>query len=326
MLPPKAVRPLLKYFDSIDSCVARKLVRKRPWQEPALTSLLCDLMDADAQEDYILRRDLAWLNKRLSRAVPLLELRFDIDTHEYPSSVERYVTQSDLGLVVRYEDNVKPELGWEAACLLQAKKLYLDSTGKYSLSSDFRAKDQKQRSRAEKVNKALDCELIRYLLYCPRPEDLDTSTAAILRHLRDLNISKEIFDFTQGMELYANLLSRNPILDAGLVVAPVSAVPKTLAQTYEQMFSESLPWAWFLTFWLTGTSSCGAAHPLMEEMRSDRQPDIASRIVKGNPAAVRELLQQVGELDARDFRFMPANTVTITASIGPNLERDQTVQ
>ncbi|MGW5142903.1 hypothetical protein ACWEPH_27920 [Nocardia beijingensis] len=323
MLPPKAVGPLLKYFDSIDSFVARKLVRKRPWQEPALTSLLCDLMDADAQEDYLLRRDLAWLDKQLSRAVPLLQLQFDIDTHEYPSRVERYVTQSDLGLVIRYQDYVKPELSWEAACLLQAKKLYLDSTGNYSPSSDFRAQDQKQRSRAARLNRVLGCELIRYLLYCPRPENLNPQNAAILRHLRDLNLSDKIFDYTHGMELYANLVSRNPILDAGLVVAPVSAVPKTLAQTYEQMFSKSLPWAWFMTFWLAGI---GTAHSLLEEMRSDRQPEIASRIVKGDPTAVRELLSRVGQLDDRNFRFMPANTVTITASVGANLERDRTVQ
>lgn len=57
MISLKAIRLILRHFDSIDYCVSKRLMRKRPWSEPALTSLLCDLLDQDDQVDEKSRVD-----------------------------------------------------------------------------------------------------------------------------------------------------------------------------------------------------------------------------------------------------------------------------
>nr|VFJ58919.1 MAG: hypothetical protein BECKDK2373C_GA0170839_106831 [Candidatus Kentron sp. DK] len=54
MLSPRAIHLFLKYFDSIDEVLSRRLVRKRTWDEPALTFLLTELLDEDAQPDHSL--------------------------------------------------------------------------------------------------------------------------------------------------------------------------------------------------------------------------------------------------------------------------------
>ena len=47
MIPLHCLHMLLRHFDSIDALVSSRLMRKRPWLEPALTQLLCDLLDGE---------------------------------------------------------------------------------------------------------------------------------------------------------------------------------------------------------------------------------------------------------------------------------------
>jgi len=51
VLSPRTYRLLLRHFDALDDVVACRLTHKRPWQEEALTGLLCDLLDAETREE-----------------------------------------------------------------------------------------------------------------------------------------------------------------------------------------------------------------------------------------------------------------------------------
>ena len=66
MLSPIAFDLIIKYFDAVDRAVAARLSRKRPWSEPALTSLLCDLLDEETQEGQNLSYTLRQLNDELN--------------------------------------------------------------------------------------------------------------------------------------------------------------------------------------------------------------------------------------------------------------------
>src|SRR5687767_15211803 len=124
MLSPRAVHLLLRHFDSIDECVARRLLRKRPWSEPALTSYLCDVLDSDTQAEEPLSYPLEILNRDLLEPDGVFDMTFNVETHEYDPSVERWVTQADLGFVLQFRDFLDPSRSWEACWLLQSKRLY----------------------------------------------------------------------------------------------------------------------------------------------------------------------------------------------------------
>lgn len=111
MISPQAIRLLLQHFDSLDRSLSRRLVRKRPWDEEALTSLLCDLLDEDCQQDENVQYPIISLLEDLSATDEPISFSASINTHSYPKSVERYVTQSDIGLIVEYQDQFESKCG-----------------------------------------------------------------------------------------------------------------------------------------------------------------------------------------------------------------------
>ena len=261
MLPPRTFRPMLRYFDAIDATVTTRLLRKRPWSEIALTSLLFDLIDEDTEAEYARKRDLGWLQRKLASAAPLVDVRFEIETHEYPPGYERWVTQSDLGLVLRFEDNLVPDRDWEKAFLLQAKRVYAERDGSYRLASTYGGFDADQHERAEAINDQLGYDLVRYLLYCPRPDRLPRELAEALRHLRDVNVQNRLFDGIAGLEMRSSLVRNGETLEPGIVIAKPSALPTTLSETYGSLFTGCIPWSWFLTLWLTQRRTNGDQGP-----------------------------------------------------------------
>ena len=141
MISPKAVDFIIKHFDAIDKVVSKRLNRKRPWSEPSLTSLLCDLMDHDTQDEEKIEYSIDTLNKDLEEFDGLLDVSFIIETHEYSPKVERWITQSDLGLIINFEDHLLPKDSWSISWLLQAKKVFPDKKNpvEYSESSKFQS-------------------------------------------------------------------------------------------------------------------------------------------------------------------------------------------
>jgi hypothetical protein len=149
MISPKAVHLIIQHLDTIDKAVSRRLSRKRPWSEPSLTSLLCDLMDQETQNEEKLEYSIEELNKDLSEIDGLLDVSFVIETHEYSPKVERWVTQSDIGFVINFEDHLLPHESKKISWLLQAKKLFPDNRNplSYSEASIFQSHDSKQAER-----------------------------------------------------------------------------------------------------------------------------------------------------------------------------------
>jgi len=150
-------------------------------------------------------------------------------------------------------------------------------------------------------------------LYCPRPEGLSSRDAAILRHLRDSELSEDLFDGADGLELHAMLQENSARLDAGIIVSPIDAMPATLGETYKGLFNHLDSWSWLLTWWIAGRWPRSGNLAPVRELGS--HGDLGFKLVAGDPQAVKDLQRSQG-LPDRSFRILPAHTLTITATVG----------
>ena len=326
MLPVAALPLLLRFLDGIDASVARKLMRKIPWDESAITRELCDLLDEDYSEEYHLDYSLEQLRRDLGLAMPLASVDFTIETHQYSAQIENWVTQSDIGMVLKYQDSFVPTNSWTSSLLLQAKRLFPRGPGvQYSEASRFESSDPKQHGRIMNLNELLGCDLVKYLLYCPRPSSLDKLTAAKLAHLRNLAMNGDIFDFARGLALHRELEAGGQTLAAGVFVAKADEMPKTLAQTHGGIFKSTVPLSWLLTLEF---ADAGRFADLPFGVNRNHLDSERARIVDGILAGNEAVTQAIGVLAGRNANFaplrvLPKHTISISISAGGQADPDR---
>lgn len=246
MLSPRAIVILLKHFDAIDEAVSRRMIRKRPWTEEALTGLLCDLLDGDSQIEENVSYTLQQVQEDFTKSDEPLSIRFRIETRQYPKHLERWVTQSDLGLIINYQNQFAPAHSVRRAWLLQAKRVFPMADDNYGVNSEFKSTDAAQTERMKALRDWAGMDFIRFLLYCPRPKGLKPSVREALNQMRTNALGGQIFDYTLGLQLRDDLLSPNPTIAAGLFVADLDAMPKTLGEAHAGLFNTSTPFSWFI--------------------------------------------------------------------------------
>jgi hypothetical protein len=328
MLTPKTNHLLIRHFDSLDRAVSKRLTRKRPWPEPALTSLLCDLLDSDTQADEPLDYPLSALNVDLQKFEGLLKVSVQIQTHEYDPAMERWVTQADLGLVINVIDHLSPNESWNISWLLQAKRLYPDCRNplRYSEASRFGGIDAKQAQRIARLIEAVEVPFVTYLLYCPRPAALDQLVQSKLAYLRNQSLTHHIFDYTFGQELYNDLGTTESTLAAGLFTCEPGDLPMNLGQVHRQVLRGCSPLSWFLT---SHFQNAGARHiPGQVDRRfPGRLPNVpeqrAKGIVTGDAETIRWLVRALAETDEGPFPVLPHHTLTIEIEIGGDLDPER---
>lgn len=319
MLPATALRPLLRYFDAVDDIVSQGLITAKSHQEVGLTSDLCSLMDEREQTRYSIRHDLGWLRDRLTERIGRVDVEVKIDTIEYPQAVESLVTQSDLGLVVEFSDRIVPNRDWTAAALLQAKRLTTPIGAAYAASSTFSAYSAAQRSRIEALHRLLGYDIVKYLLYSPRPEHLDADLANELRHRRDLNIAKPIFDFTDGLHIHRELTRRRRFVDGGIIVSPLEPKPGDLAGTYDRLLGDSLTWAWYLALLFVDSNASDVSDVLPRRWSfSDLAHPAISPVdlALGRGTAAESIATSLEQSDIPRFSFLPKRSIHIRVGVG----------
>lgn len=109
MITPKAFIQIINHFDEIDKIVSARTMRKRPWLEVALTSLLCDLLDEQTQDDEKLNYTFKQLQVDLIKDDSLFGIHLCVETIEFNSIYERYISQSDIGLNLIFENKIEPQ-------------------------------------------------------------------------------------------------------------------------------------------------------------------------------------------------------------------------
>lgn len=325
MLSPRAIRLLLRHFDALDEVVARRLTRKRPWQEEALTGLLCDLLDAETQVEEKVSYTLSQLREDLRNSDEPIGIRLSINSHQYPKHLERWVTQADFGLIIDYQDQFEPSNSLSLAWLMQAKRVFPSPSGAYETSSEFSSTNAAQHARMETLRDWAEEDFIRYFLYCPRPKNLQQPVREALNQARTNALSGEIFDYTLGLELRDDLISDSPTIAAGLFVTSLDDVPKTLLETHSSLFSQSTPFSWFIIQHMVSGQSIGHHRSSPVSVRASSPGPRSSeikRLVRGDHR-VLEGMELPKSLSADSTpRVLPAHTIEVTVTCGLDRPRE----
>jgi hypothetical protein len=325
MLSPRTIKLLLRHFDSIDEAVSVRLCRKRPWQEEALTAILCDLLDAETQAEENISYNLNHLREDLARSDEPVGLRLRIDTHQYPKHLERWVTQADFGLIINYQDQFNHSHSSRTAWLMQAKRIFPNKYGQYDTNSKFESKDHEQDARIKILQDWGGEEFIRYFLYCPRPKRLLPSVREALNQSRTNALAGDIFDYTLGLELRDDMLSDSPTISAGLFVASLDGMPKTLQEVHASIFEHTTPFSWFLVQHLVGNSGhIARSRRSLESIRATNPGYSANdieQLIRGDHR-VLDGIDLPKSLNAdTPPRILPAHTIEISVVCG--LDRPQ---
>ena len=333
MLSPRAIHLFLKYFDSIDQSLSSRLVRRRTWDEEALTFLLTELLDDEAQVDHNISYPHHSFLKDLSATDEPLAISVQLDTHSYPKSMERYVTQSDIGFILTYQDQFNPKASFRSGWLLQAKRLF-HSTRRhehgFTVNSQFGSVDYEQHARMVRLRDWAKCDFIRYLLYCPRPSGLERGVREQLSSARSIALSNDIFDYALGLELRDDLLSASPTTAAGMHIALLDALPDSLLKVHQSLFHGVTPFSWFIVSQLA--RNAGIRGLQEHELRAGRANDesgnlnnpIIDAIIRGDSETFEKdsTLAEVMD-DPEQSRILPAHTITVRVVNGLDRPRGQ---
>jgi hypothetical protein len=231
VLGPYEVQCFSKYFKSIDSLISKRFLFGFLPNEEHVTSILCELLDERGSQLHPLPYSLLDLNHDLKKNGGLLQADVSIATTDYDKYQERHSTQSDLGIVLEYRDNIEPNNSFINGVLIQAKKLFPAKYANYDLSSAYESFDIEQYERLEKLNESyveIGCgnECIKYLMYNPSLEGIPKHEQQKILHQQMKLDANSIFDFTVGLQRYRELLEgeQSSILQLGCLFASIETI------------------------------------------------------------------------------------------------------
>jgi len=330
MITPRAFELIIKHFNEIDKIVSQRTVRKRPWLEVALTSLLCDLMDEETQQEEKIEYTISQLQSDLEKEDGLFGIKLALETIEFNPNFERYVSQSDIGIKIIFDNKIEPKYSWSRPYLLQAKRLIPKKINPlyYSEASRFGSVDKEQQQRIELLNNTLGSEYVRYMLYCPRPEFLNEDMRIKLSYLRAKNFSNNIFDFTKGLRLHKELLLNKDTLKAGIFITDTSNSNINFGSIHKQILRDVYPFSWFLALNFLEDDDFPHSRKLKEKLRTggEENDDLVNGILAGDKTKIRELidkLKKVSEDDfPKDFTVLPKHIITLKFSVGDKLNEN----
>lgn len=239
IITPKDVEHLLRYFSGVDEALSRRFSIGFLPDEEHLTSLLCELLDQKGSELHALRYSVSNLNEDLKKSGSLLTASVSLSTTPYNKYQERHFTQSDIGMVVKYVDNIDPSYSFTKGMLVQAKKLFPYKEKAYDLNSKYNSFNAEQHkrllslieyyhNRRDKISKLrrreremLGGELCAaYLLYNPPISVFSQIEQETVVHRQLRHDSSSIFDYMRGLRLYHELSEvegRHPMQKGGSV-------------------------------------------------------------------------------------------------------------
>jgi hypothetical protein len=325
MLSPYQLPYFVRYFDGIDAAVSARLSRNVPASETTLTEEFLALMDLKSQRrEKSLTYGVDDLQTDIAFPGDLLDVDFTISAHQHGSRFEAYVSQADFGLILEYRNTILPALDWNAAYLMQAKRLFHDRTGAYSVRSEFGSTSVEQDKRIKALARVLGSNGVRYCLYMPQPADYDANSTSAIRAFHSYNLSREIYDFALGLALHEAIRKAGGI-NAGMWIADVDASRKTAADVHNVAFEAINPLTWFILQHFGQFSSRHTGRMQLNQNLGQLaiSGDRISKIAAGDAKAAQELIDELGG-DARDegvdplrMKVLPKYSVTIRISSGP---------
>jgi hypothetical protein len=135
---------LWRFFDSVSSAVATRMLRGSPPREENLTFLLCELLDEGATGLHTLDYPLSRVREELERSDAGIAIDIGFETHEHSGHFESKYSGADLGLIVVINH---PIFGHSRrAFLVQAKRLFQRGQRReFSIYSSYESYEKDQR-------------------------------------------------------------------------------------------------------------------------------------------------------------------------------------
>ncbi|WP_316171766.1 hypothetical protein [Bradyrhizobium sp. SZCCHNRI1058] len=288
------------------------------------------MLDADTQRaEESLPYNVDQLNADLAAVEDDLDFEVTLDTYPHNTAMERYVSQSDFGLVLTYDNRILPAESWSTAYLVQAKRLFRNAhSGEYDERAGFHAVNSDQQTRIDRLSAILGKGALRYGLYCPQTASIPDQTRMKVRALHTRNLGDEIFDFAAGLALRDALLSSGG--DSGIWLTSTEEKPRGLLGLHSEAFRSALPFTWFVIEHFTPRATHRAFAGLTRRgsiLSESRENNRLKRIVTGEHQAIRELIDELakvgedGEAPAM-ITVLPRHTITIKVTVGKSLPAD----
>ena len=305
--------------------------RKRPWSEVSLTSLLCDLLDEETQEEEKLSYTFKNLQDDLNKEDSLFGIHLSLETIEFNSAFERYISQSDIGLNLIFENTIEPQYSWSRPYLLQAKRLFQKTLNplSYTEASSFTSIDLDQQKRIEFLNKIFGASYLKYLLFCPRPDNIDNDTRIKLAYLRNKNLSTQIFDYVEGLEVHKELFQNSETLKAGIFITDTSNSSLNFGQVHSQILQSTFPLSWFIAMNFADRRDFLRERDMSSKSRlpeSSESQQFVEGILSGDKKMIDELIGKMKQIENNDvpknIQVLPKHKITLRVSVGEQINRD----
>jgi hypothetical protein len=172
---------LWRFFDSVSSAIATRMMRGSPPGEENLTFLLCELLDEGATGLHALDYPLSRVREELDRSDAGIAVDFGFETHEHSRHFEAKYSGADLGVIVVINH---PILGHSRrAFLVQAKRLFQRGRAReFSIYSSYESYDKEQAVFLNDLVRRFNAHnSVFYLWYNPPSSGFPDSDAKIIR-------------------------------------------------------------------------------------------------------------------------------------------------
>lgn len=181
-LPDAELGIIWRYLDGVSQALARRFEGGSSPGEENLTFLLCELLDEGMTSLHLLEYPLRKAKEDLALADGGITLDVSFQTHEHTKHVEHHYSGADLGVVFLVEH---PYFGRsERAVLLQAKRLFPNSSRGFTLNSSFSSFHADQRDTLKEVERRFSAaHSAFYLWYAPASNAFSEDEAKLIRSL-----------------------------------------------------------------------------------------------------------------------------------------------
>ena len=181
-IPDTEIKIIWRYLDGVSQALAKRFKRGSPPHEDNLSFLLCELLDEGVTGCHILEYPLLQAKKDLEQEDSGITLNVSFQTHKHTNVVEHAFSGADLGVVFVLEH---PYFGQHVkAILLQAKRLFPNSSREFTLNSSFNSFRPKQLDMLKMVRQRFSAHnSIFYLWYSPASDAFLEDDAKLIRSL-----------------------------------------------------------------------------------------------------------------------------------------------
>lgn len=179
-LPEQEASIIWRYLDGVSRALARRFGSGSSPGEENLTFLLCELLDEGTTGLHLLEYPLRLAKDDLAKADGGITLDVTFQTHEHTKHTEHHFSGADIGVCFVIDHALFGRS--QKAVLLQAKRLFPEKNGDFTLRSGFSSFHTKQRDLLIELEGRFSAwNSIYYLWYSPSSQAFSQNDAKLIQ-------------------------------------------------------------------------------------------------------------------------------------------------